>query len=629
MVPDAGPLLRDSWLVLTVGVTGLVLGAEALSRSFVRAAERCLPWRLVFLVLAPLLVGEFLGLNQLAGSLARGLAWGANSTAPADLAVGPEGWRRSLGGVSGTIGPEAPAAEATSWWLLPGGAWVLGTLFLLGRLAIGQVLLARLRRRLRTPSAPETRERSDRLVRLMGVRVPPLIGESDTLSGPLVFGVVRPTLVLPAHFNQVLTPPQQDAVLVHELRHVQCRDPLWRSLADVLTAVLWWHPGLWWARARLIAEIESAADEASLVLDESGPVGLAEALLSIGRSHFTPHPATLGFGVPDRGPVLSRRVRDLLALRPVSPPAGPSRWLRPGLTVLLAVGGTVLMTGMRPSLVREEHPMKTMNKPIRNSLAWALIAYLAGPGPDITKAAIPLPEQEQGPARSTATPVPVTRAGDRSEAASADFVGLSPVQRKAFDELVQEKVKRNQAFSNRQPHDPAEGMVINKWWNDSLKELFTTEQYAKYVRYWAQGTRVAAVRAATKQGRGELTEVAGSLAKQVEAQPPKAKAPSGPPNFKGMEDDILGQLGLSEVQAEEIAKFYKAQEKVNEEFKALSRTGDGPAIAKRAKEINLELRATMQRIMTKDQYQKYLNLWDERLGVRRGPVAPVGARDPR
>src|SRR6185503_12757937 len=85
---------------------------------------------------------------------------------------------------------------------------------------------------------------------------------------------------LPKDFS-MFTAREQDAMLIHELAHLAARDPLWYSLVDILAALMWWHPLIWWVRRRLHVATESAADEAC-VLVEDGPNVLAEALVQLG-----------------------------------------------------------------------------------------------------------------------------------------------------------------------------------------------------------------------------------------------------------------------------------------------------------------------------------------------------------
>ena len=74
---------------------------------------------------------------------------------------------------------------------------------------------------------------------------------------------------------------QQEAILVHELAHLAAGDVIWVLLADLLAAMLWWQPLVWWLRRRLRAAGEVAADEASLLVPDGTNI-LAACLVALG-----------------------------------------------------------------------------------------------------------------------------------------------------------------------------------------------------------------------------------------------------------------------------------------------------------------------------------------------------------
>ena len=71
-------------------------------------------------------------------------------------------------------------------------------------------------------------------------------------------------------------------MVAHELAHLAVHDPAWGILADVVVAMFWWHPLVWWARRQLCAANEAVADEASLLIAD-GPNVLAECLVELGN----------------------------------------------------------------------------------------------------------------------------------------------------------------------------------------------------------------------------------------------------------------------------------------------------------------------------------------------------------
>src|SRR5437867_3584695 len=148
----------------------------------------------------------------------------------------------------------------------------------------------------------------------MGLRRPIHLFESSRLLGPVAAGVLRPAIGLPPQFAGEHSPEQQEVMLAHEVAHLAAKDPFWSRLADVLAALLWWHPLSWWVRRQLRAASETAADESSLLVRD-GPRVLAECLVTFGGRLTRRQPAGW-MGVEGGGfrSGLGRRVERLLRL---------------------------------------------------------------------------------------------------------------------------------------------------------------------------------------------------------------------------------------------------------------------------------------------------------------------------
>jgi beta-lactamase regulating signal transducer with metallopeptidase domain len=82
-----------------------------------------------------------------------------------------------------------------------------------------------------------------------------------TRQAPAVAGILRPHISLPEGIERLLSKPELDAVLLHELTHARRRDNLLRLLHELLLCGLWFHPLLWLARSRLALYRELSCDE--------------------------------------------------------------------------------------------------------------------------------------------------------------------------------------------------------------------------------------------------------------------------------------------------------------------------------------------------------------------------------
>jgi len=148
----------------------------------------------------------------------------------------------------------APVAAA------PAGGWLF-PLWLAGVALGGSFAWCRARRAratLRSGAVPLEGDVAERAAaRLAMGRVPRvLLGAS----GPAVFGVLRPTVVVPRRLVAALGEGGLEHVLLHEFAHVKRWDLVAQLLFGALNVVYWFHPLVWIARPRAYAAREIACD---------------------------------------------------------------------------------------------------------------------------------------------------------------------------------------------------------------------------------------------------------------------------------------------------------------------------------------------------------------------------------
>ncbi len=319
-VPDSA-----FWLHLLAGIAGETAAALALAALAVwiprSPAWRRTLWQAAFVALGLIVGAELTGAGRDAVQrliarpqpprhfIVRGnLPLTGAPGQPADVAADPVD---ALPPWEATAVP-APPPPPARWW--PGGLWLAGSGLLLARFVAARVLLLVAGGRRRRVADDALCGQVERIGRRLGVRRRVRLLEFKALRSPIAFGVLRPAIGLPARFRDAFPPAQREAMLAHEVAHLAARDPLWHGLAEVVTAALWWQPLVWWARRQLHAASESAADEASLVV-EDGPCALAECLVDLGK-RLDRRRALVWLGVEGGGyrSGLGRRVQRLLEL---------------------------------------------------------------------------------------------------------------------------------------------------------------------------------------------------------------------------------------------------------------------------------------------------------------------------
>jgi beta-lactamase regulating signal transducer with metallopeptidase domain len=108
---------------------------------------------------------------------------------------------------------------------------------------------------------------------------------SERLAVPAAIGFIRPAVVIPAWSLRELSPAELNAVLLHELAHLQRWDD-WTNLAQkFLRALFFFHPAVWLVESRLSLEREMACDDMVLAATSS-PRAYAECLVSLAEKSF-------------------------------------------------------------------------------------------------------------------------------------------------------------------------------------------------------------------------------------------------------------------------------------------------------------------------------------------------------
>jgi len=81
---------------------------------------------------------------------------------------------------------------------------------------------------------------------------------------PFVWGLMRGSIYLPAHFVRLDNAGHRRDVLGHELSHVLRRDAAVNVLQIGAQAIFWFHPFVWWANKKIRAEREKCCDEMAI-----------------------------------------------------------------------------------------------------------------------------------------------------------------------------------------------------------------------------------------------------------------------------------------------------------------------------------------------------------------------------
>lgn len=120
------------------------------------------------------------------------------------------------------------------------------------------------------------------------------VSHDPRIDGAAVVGFFSPVIVVSASIAR--RPDALHHVLLHELAHVERRDPLVHLACLVLQAIYWFHPIVWMARARLATQRELACDRLVTRALGGDAAGYRRTLLTLARPLVgRPAPAGLAF----------------------------------------------------------------------------------------------------------------------------------------------------------------------------------------------------------------------------------------------------------------------------------------------------------------------------------------------
>jgi beta-lactamase regulating signal transducer with metallopeptidase domain len=158
-------------------------------------------------------------------------------------------WARPLGAIGGPVWVITDGRVAIVLAMI----WLGGTSFMIARL-ISRVVTERRK----NGDQGFSTERATCRFTADGIPV----SFASNNPGPAVSGILSPQILLPVGIDRILSEREIDAILLHELAHAKRRDNLIRLLYEVWLCVLWFHPLMWLAGARMALYRELSCDEA-------------------------------------------------------------------------------------------------------------------------------------------------------------------------------------------------------------------------------------------------------------------------------------------------------------------------------------------------------------------------------
>ncbi len=193
------------------------------------------------------------------------------------------------------------AAAALFLWVAIAFAWIATSLR-------GQRMAARRAKSDSAPASAALKKEAAPIAKQMGVRRLPDIRVAQDETGPLVMGLMRPTVFLPASFESAYNAEERRLALAHEFAHLSRGDLLTNAAAMLLQAAQWPNPFVHFAAKAFRSDQEAACD-AYVIARCGGATAVgdyARAILKSVRGANPAHGLTLGHPLKERLMLLKR-----------------------------------------------------------------------------------------------------------------------------------------------------------------------------------------------------------------------------------------------------------------------------------------------------------------------------------
>ena len=253
---------------------------------------------------------------------------------------------------------------------------------------------------------------------------------SNQVRVPAAIGLWRPAVVVPEWAIRELSPDELNQVVLHELAHLSRWDD-WTNLAQQLVkALFFFHPAVWWIENKAALEREMACDDAVLA-ETNRPRAYAECLARLAERSFAHRSLRLAQAALGKVRQISTRVAQILDANRPTPPRAV--WLPAACLLAVFAIGCGAWYSRAPRLVGfEEHvsPLPRMlvataskpvlvetsapRKPSQESLTQTATRRRAPNGPSVisARAKMPAPQTKSlvhfTGAQSSAVPVSET-----------------------------------------------------------------------------------------------------------------------------------------------------------------------------------------------------------------------------
>jgi beta-lactamase regulating signal transducer with metallopeptidase domain len=146
--------------------------------------------------------------------------------------------------------------------------WFTGFLFFLFRFTGSLLFVYRMKNTRIFPVERSHELNLQRLAERIGLKKQVRLIESALAKVPLTIGYLKPVILLPLGTLSGVPPQQIDAILLHELAHIQRKDYLINILQSIVEILFFYHPAAWWLSGLIRQEREHICDDIAVSINQ-------------------------------------------------------------------------------------------------------------------------------------------------------------------------------------------------------------------------------------------------------------------------------------------------------------------------------------------------------------------------
>jgi len=200
------------------------------------------------------------------------------------------------------------------------------------KLTAGLVYVQRLKHyKIYTP-AEEWKDKVDELILILGIRKQIQLLESGIVKVPVVMGIFKPVILLPLGLLAHLPADEIEAILLHELAHIQRKDYFMNLMQSFAETIFFFNPALMWLSSMIREERENCCDDIAISITNSKSKFI-NALIAFQEYNFSTASYTIGF--PGKKDQLLNRVKRIISDRNKTLNATEKSLLTFGMGVLI------------------------------------------------------------------------------------------------------------------------------------------------------------------------------------------------------------------------------------------------------------------------------------------------------